>query len=179
MWLIQAKKRSITQRWYGRQSQSGRLACGRFRPGWRWPLRRAPLVACIRKGELHERPAPARGAQQGPDVVPVLGRCRVGLEFERAVVRVHHRVLVAAFNLAASVVALHTAAFGGLDTLAFDHGRCRAGLAPARSRSRMTRWWLTTSHVPLSRSQANQRYTLLQGGKPLGIMRQVMPPRST
>lgn len=55
------------------------------------------------------------------------------------------------------------------------------GLAsrPTRSRSRMTRWWLIVSHMPSSRSRANQRQTVRQGGKASGISRHATPPRST
>src|SRR3954467_15958970 len=53
------------------------------------------------------------------------------------------------------------------------------GLAsrPTRSRSAVTKAWLMVSNRPLSRQAANQRYTVGQGGRSVGISRQGMPPR--
>lgn len=88
-----------------------------------------PCVAAIHEGELHEGTAPTRRTHQRRGAVTVLNVGRMVVERQPAAVGVHHRVPLAALDLLARVVAARAAALGGLDALAVDHRRRRAGLA--------------------------------------------------
>jgi hypothetical protein len=87
------------------------------------------LLACIRVGHLHERPAWARGTQQRPGPVSVLDVGRMGLELMRPAIGIDQRMPLATLDPLAGMVAPDAAALGRLDALAVHHGRCRAGLA--------------------------------------------------
>jgi hypothetical protein len=56
---------------------------------------------------------------------------------------------------------------------------CTAALRPTRSRSAMTSRWFMVSNKPLSRHRANQRDTVVRGGRSRGRSRHATPPRST
>src|SRR3954447_14204493 len=87
-----------------------------------------PLVACIRIAELNEWPPRTGGNHQRPGTVAVLDGRRVDVQLERPAGRVHHGVPFAAFDLLSGIIAPDPAGFGGLDALAVDHRRRRAGL---------------------------------------------------
>jgi len=88
-------------------------------------------------------------------------------------------VALAAFDLLAAVIASDAA--GSVVLTLWLSITPAVGLAsrPARSRSSITRWWLSVSQVPSSRNRANQRYAVDEGGKSLGSRLQAIPPRRT
>ena len=127
--LIQAKKRSTTQRFACTTNPScpSSLRTISTRIGLaaatRGPWARS-LVARIGEGQLHERPAWARSTQQRPGAVAVLDVSRMHLKLERAAVGIDQRMPLASLDLLAAIIAPTAFALGRLDALAiYDRSR--------------------------------------------------------
>ena len=143
--------------------------------------RRGALASVAAIGERlgYEGERAARETQHDRRAVTVLYAGGLRLEDQPAPVGIHHDLALAALHLLARIVAGRTAALGGLDALAVEDDRVGDASRPTCSRSATTREWLMAWNRPLSRYVANQRNTVLFGGRSLGSRRQAIPPRKT
>ena len=136
------------------------------------------VAGAVREDAGDEGEEPFGDPQPCPAAVAILDAGPMRFDPEDAAVGIDERVSFTAFDLLASVITARTAGLRRLHALSM---MAADGLAsrPVRSRAAVTRAWLIRSQTQWSRHAANQRSTVLQGGRSVGICRHGHPDRMT